>query len=92
MKWQKIKEFYAFSKFKIITAIILFVAVMLPPMIYDDIYFAAPWIWYILAPPTLLENAFRGTSQWIGVILWWTLMPVWFYTLAALIEKVRPSI
>lgn len=91
MNWDKIKEFYAFTKFKIIVALVFFAVVMVPPMINDDIYFAAPWIWHILAPPTLLENFFRGSSEWILVILWWPLMLLWFYTIASIIQKVGIS-
>ncbi len=91
-KRQQIKKFYAFSKFKIITAIILLVAVILPPMINDDIYFAAPWIWYILAPPMMLELVFTGPSEWIGLVLGLPLLILWCYTLATIIDKVRKSI
>jgi hypothetical protein len=61
-KRQQIKEFYTFSKFKLITTIALFIVIIVPPMIYDDVFFAAPWIWYILVPPMMLE------STW----LYWT--------------------
>lgn len=84
MSWKKIKKFYAFSKFKLITTIVLFIVIMLPPMIYDDIYFAAPWIWHILAPPMMLED----TALYLLML---PLLILWFYTLASIINKVRTS-
>ena len=90
-KRREIRKFYQFTKFRAITAVILFVLVIGPALINDDWYFAAPWIWYILAPPVLLEDLFGGPSDWIGVIIFWPLITLWFYTIATIIDKVRKS-
>jgi len=76
---------FKLTKFKIITAIILFVAIIGPIMIYDDVYFAAPWIWHILAPPLMLEYFFGDAALLIALVL----LVVWFYTLASFIEWYR---
>ncbi len=90
-KRKELRKFYQFTKFRAITAVILFVLIIGPALINDDWYFATPWIWYILAPPMLLEDLFGGPSDWIGVIIFWPLITLWFYTIATIIDKVRKS-
>jgi hypothetical protein len=87
--WSKrkiIRKFYSFTKFKIITTIILFAVIVGPILINDDWYYSAPLIWYILAPPLMLELIWEGFA-----IIGLALSLLWFYTIATLIERWKKS-
>lgn len=86
-KRREIRKFYRFNKFRAVTAAVLFVLIIGPILINDDMYFAAPWIWYILAPPLILEDIMGDAGLW----LFWPLIILWFYTIATIIDKVRKS-
>jgi len=78
----KKKSFWTFTKFKVWTAIILFLVIVGPISINDDWFFAAPWIWYILSPPFLLELVDLEVLELPLVFLW-------FYFIACIIEKYK---
>jgi len=86
-KRDTLKKVYSMNRFKVIMTIILFVVIIAPIMIYDDIYFAAPWIWFILAPPTIIDHLYGDAAYWITLIF----MILWFYTIASIIDRVRKS-
>lgn len=56
-------------------------AVVLGPIfINDDLYFAMPWLWNLLAPPLMVENI--DDLEWLALLL----TVLWFYIIACIID------